>query len=202
MSTVVSHRPRPPRAVVPVALASLAGAIAACPLLPNATVGSGGSAASSSSSTSASTTTSASSSTTASSSGTSQSSASSSSSSSSGAGGAPSNACLDASDAAVLHALTLSSFANSVEACAATNANIFPPGVKEPACRDCIDAATKGDGGPGLSGPCLTCFDAYANCAVAQCGLQCDPPSSSTCSPCLDQSCTPAFTTCSGLTAP
>jgi hypothetical protein len=68
------------------------------------------------------------------------------------------------------------------------------------ATKMCIKDGTKGDGGTGLSDPCIDCFDTLINCAIQKCLTQClADANSDACVCCRIANCDDAFVTCSGL---
>lgn len=99
-------------------------------------------------------------------------------------GAAPSGACTNAADQAILAGGQVEA---QVEQCAQQNFG------GEPGTKDCIKSET------GLSDGCVTCFDDTVQCTVANCIAQCAGGQSPDCTACMDQNCTPAFVACSGL---
>jgi hypothetical protein len=68
------------------------------------------------------------------------------------------------------------------------------------ATKMCIKMNTQFDGGPGLTDPCIQCFDDTINCAIQKCLSQCIADSSSAaCVCCRIANCDDAFNACSGL---
>jgi hypothetical protein len=104
-----------------------------------------------------------------------------------GGGGAPSGACQNKDDLAIVQDPNAMVKAK-VEKCGKDNLGA------EPKTLDCIKMQTM------LSGPCAQCFDDTVHCVVDKCFQQCfSDPSSQACTDCRAMNCDPAFTMCSGL---
>jgi len=94
-------------------------------------------------------------------------------------------ACSDSADQTLA---AISTTPTAIANCAQSNIG------REPATLNCIE-------GLGFSVPCSTCFDADAQCTIANCLVDCSgAPTSMACTMCQAMHCNTAFTACSGLT--
>jgi hypothetical protein len=105
-----------------------------------------------------------------------------------GTGGAPSGACTNAADSAIV-ADPAKDVSGQTAMCGKTTFGA------EPATKDCIVTAT------GLSDACATCFGDTVGCVVSKCLTPCLADSAGACCAiCRAANCDKDFATCSGIT--